>query len=252
MKYKRLIEPVLIVVAVFLIFTLNSLEQKARHHENFLVPPQGLKFFTLGYSEVLADFLWIRLLQDVDYCGAAATVNPKGSGISQEEFDKQLNQLSDHSQVQVHEGNEAKCENGWSAHMLDAITELAPKFKMPYTVGATILSGIVKDNVGSAKIFKKGVERFPDDWQMTYRAAYHYMAAMSDFATAADYLQRAGRKGAPRWVFALAARLQTKLGQAVLAKPVLEEAIAADPTSEWAKELQKRLEEINKIIKNGE
>ena len=136
--------------------------------------------------------------------------------------------------------------------MMDTITELAPKFRMPYIAGGTILIVVVRDSEGAAKIFKKGVERFPEDWTMSYRAAFHFMSALADYNTAAEYLVRAGKHGAPGWVFALASKLQSRVGQAMLSKPVLQEAIDADPESRWAPDLRRRLDEVNKIIEDGQ
>jgi hypothetical protein len=222
-----------------------------RNHTALLFPPQDLKYFALGYNEVLADALWIRSLQDIDLCSEATTIKTNDSAKVFKPATEVLKEKST-KDVLVDPNISAKCQNGWSARMMDAVTELAPKFKMPYLVGGTILSIVVRDNQGAAKIFKKGVERFPNDWTMSYRAAYHFMAALADYKTASELLIQSGKHGAPAWVFALAARLQTRTGQAILAKPVLEEAIAADPDSIWAQHLKDRLKEVNQIIEKGE
>lgn len=199
-----------------------------------LMPPKDIKYFALGYNEVLADILWLRSLQDIDLCGDANLI-------------PDTKELTDGPGKIV-----TKCENGWSFRMLDTVTELAPKFNMPYKAGAAILSFIAHDSYGAGILYKKGVERFPNDWEMQYRAAYHYMAALHDLEQASKYLIQAGKNGAPAWVFALAARLQTKLGRAVLAKPILEEAIAADPEGRYVDRLKERLNEINRTIQKGD
>lgn len=227
-----------ILIFCLIVLALYECKPKSQNHTAFLIPPSDLKYFSLGYKEILADILWIRTLQDIDVCGESREVK--------ETPDTQLQKKAEpHPEVKT---SLAKCDDGWGFHMLDTITELAPQFEVPYIAGATILSVVVHDNHGAAILFKKGVERFPKNWQMSYRAAYHYMAAMSDYDTASKYLIQAGRTGAPTWVFSLAARLQSKIGQAILAKPILEEAIKADPESRWAPRLKERLKEIDQII----
>ena len=226
MKYKTsiLIEILVLVVGLAIVGT-TVIKAKSKERTALLFPPQDLKYFTLGFSESVADILWLRDIQDFELCGAATEVSRDSA---------------------------AKCLKGWSYRMLDTIVELAPRFKMPYISGGTVLSIIARDHEGAASIFKRGVERFPDDWQMAYRAGFHFMDAMKDNQMASDYLLLAAKKGAPGWVFALAARLKTKLGQAIYAKSILEEVIKTDPESRWAKRLQQRLDEIEEVIRKGE
>jgi hypothetical protein len=244
-------EILIIVIALSAILGIDF-KAKLRDHTSLLLPPKDLKYFSLGYQEIIADVLWLRTLQDIDLCGSGSQIDTapahaqKGVDLNELIRSKKGEQAAEQSL------DHAKCNDGWSARMLDSITELAPKFKMPYLVGGTILSVVVHDDIGATIIFKKGVERFPEDWTMAYRAAYHSMEARHDFKSAAEFLIQAGRHGAPAWVFALAARLQTRTGQAALAKPVLEEAIAADPDSMWAQTLKDRLKEVNQIIEKGE
>jgi hypothetical protein len=250
-KKLKLNELFFLIVAIVLITRIDN-KTIPNAHASLLFPPKDLKYFTLGYQEIVADILWIRSLQDIDLCGDTFSLKNKAvKSPAQKPTYEILNKdkIKDTTSAQF---VEAKCQDGWSSQMLDAVTELAPRFKMPYLVGGTILSVVVHDDEGAAKIFKKGVERFPDDWTMSYRAAYHFMESLRDFKTASELLVQAGKHGAPKWVFALAAKIQTHLGQALLAKPILEEAIAADPDSGWAITLKDQLKEVNQIIEKGE
>ncbi len=247
-KYFLVTELFVFSVAAIIIIT-SEVNLPASKHTTLLFPPQDIRYFSLGYQESLADLFWIRALQDIDLCGQTKEIklNPLPGMKMADELEQ-----SDDQKVMPDINSLAKCENGWSAKMLDTITELAPRFKIPYIAGGTILSIVVRDNVGAGKIFKKGVDRFPTDWTMAYRAAYHSMAALADYPQAASYLVQAGKNGAPGWVFALASKLQSRVGQAILSKPILQEAIDADPESRWAPDLRKRLDEVNKIIEKGE
>ncbi len=228
-KIIRAFEILVLVLAAYLIVS-TEIKAKPNPHSALLFPPKDLKYFSFGFGETVADILWLRDIQDFELCGSVA------------EFAK----------VKGSPASAAACQKGWSYRMLDMITELAPRFRMPYFSGATVLSIIAKDNEGASLIFKRGVERFPNDWELAYRAGYHFMEAMRDDATASEYLLLAARKGAPGWVFSLAAKLKTKIGQALLAKSVLEQVIREDPEGRWAKTYEKRLDEINETLSKGE
>ncbi len=226
----KIYEFILLVLSVILILNINYVPSK-NAPSVLLIPPKDIQYFALGYREILADMLWIRSIQDIELCGDANLIPgtkdlPDGPGLLV-----------------------AKCKNGWSYRMLDAVTELAPKYHTPYKAGAAILSVIAHDAYGAGKLYEKAIARFPGDWEMEYRAAYHFMAAFQNYEQASEYLISAGKHGAPRWVFSLAAKLKSKMGQAILAKPILEEAIAADPEGQYADRLKTRLDEVNEIIK---
>ena len=105
------------------------------------------------------------------------------------------------------------CDNSWSFKMLDATTRLAPRFKMPYFAGAITLSVITEDYDGAKEIFERGIKTYPDDWELLYRASYHFLFDRGDLPRAAELLSRAGKLGAPYWLNLLAARLYSKAGQ---------------------------------------
>ena len=47
------------------IYAGKGLLEKPRH---LLSPPTGIENLTFGHRDVIADFLWIRAIQDFDYC----------------------------------------------------------------------------------------------------------------------------------------------------------------------------------------
>jgi tetratricopeptide (TPR) repeat protein len=158
-------------------------------------PPQYLEKFSFGYSEAIADTLWIRAIQDFDYCE---------------------NQIEKNVCV----------NNSWLYHMLDTVTNLSPHFRIAYAAGGLALTIIITDVDGATKIFEKGVRNFPKDWPIIYRAAYHYIYEVGNKERAAELLIQAGKNGAPPWVFALAGRLYSDNGQIELAEKLLEEMIS--------------------------
>lgn len=193
----------------------------------FLLPPKDLKHFTFGYRENIADMMWIRVIQDFDYC----------------ENTKKRKLLTEAGPLV-----NAVCTKGWVYQMLDTITELAPKFRIPYIAGGLLLDAAVNDKEGAGAIYEKGLAEFPHDWGLQYHAAYYFLDVKKDPARAAALLVEAGKNGAPAWVISLAGRLYSKVGQALLAKSVLEEFLSKKLDERWERRIRERLEAVNKEL----
>lgn len=205
-----------LIIATSLVSSLTSTPLQSRKNSTFLIPPQRLSLMTFGYNENAADSLWLRLIQDIDHCESK---NSKGI---------------------------CEADRGWVFHMLDTITHLTPKFRAPYSFGATVLSVLVGDREGAREIFDRALENFPNDWILQYRAAYHSLEEMKNPERAAELLRSAGKNGAPKWVFSLASRLYTNEGKAALATSVLQDLLAQDPNSPLAERIRTRLNEVGR------
>ncbi len=201
---------------------------RAKPEYRFLLPPKHMKYFTLGYAENVADGMWIRVIQDLDVC----------------ELTK--NRRDEYTPGPI---VNAQCRLGWVYSMLDAITELSPKFYPPYLNGALMLTVIVNDDEGSGRIFEKGIARYPNDWRLNYYAAYLYISSLNNLDRAAELLVQAGKNGAPQWVHSLAARIYTESGQALLAKSVLESVLASEVDERYGQRIRDRLEVVNQVLK---
>ncbi|UOF02607.1 tetratricopeptide repeat protein [Bdellovibrio reynosensis] len=163
----------------------------------------------------MADTIWIRAIQDFDYCEQKKAEN-------------------------------VCVDNSWLYHMVDAITELSPKFRVAYSNGSLALSVIISDIEGATKIFDKGVKEFPNDWTIQYHAAYHYLYEVKDRKRAAELLLQAGNNGAPAWVFTLAGRLYSDEGNFELAESVLQEMIQNNQDPVLIKRLQDKINSMKK------
>lgn len=209
-----------------IILALVSQSTRLEEQKRFIPPPPIFRHFHFGYSETLADVFWIRVVQDLSVCEKAIdSIAGSNAGVA--------------------------CDKGWVFQMLDLITDLAPRFRMPYYYGATNLSVLVNDAQGAKIIFDKGVRQMPNSWDVAYRAAYHYMLELKDREGAAKLLIQAGKNGAPEWVFSLAARLYTEEGKAFLAKSVLEDLLKSDPDGPGSKRLRDRLAEANAALEEA-
>lgn len=154
--------------------------------------PEEIKYFSFGQRLVLSDLGWIRSIQDFDYCEKS--------------------------------GQQTKCrQDGWLFQMLNTISELDPQFRAPVAQGGLALSIILSDISGAAKIYEKGVQRFPKDWRLAYQAAYHALFEEQNAAKAASLMEAAARSGAPEWVYSLAGRLYSRAGQIELGERLLRE-----------------------------
>lgn len=194
------------------IFRVQNLSQARR---DLIAPPPQIERLSFGFQESIADTMWIRTIQDLDYCNQPAS--------------------------------EKTCRGqSWLFQMLDAITNLSPQFRYAYYMGGLALSVIITDVEGGSRLFEKGAAAFPNDWRLNYSAAYHFIYEAHDPAKAAKYLAQAGRHGAPPWVLALATRLQVDAGNPELAEALLQEAIASKQDPRLIERMREKLANIKK------
>lgn len=165
----------------------SLLQAKPARPRELIAPPHDIQYFTFGHKEILADALWLRAIQDFDYC------------------EKLVNQRD--------------CRSGsWLYQMLDVITDLSPQFHMAYSAGSMALTVIISDLTGASKFFDKAVRNFPSDWLINYKAAYHAIYEEKDPGKGARLIEKSAQNGAPSWVHALAGRLYTQAGQVEMAE----------------------------------
>lgn len=153
-----------------------------------------MEYFSFGYQASFSSLLWVRAIQDFDYCEV---------------------QLAKH----VCQGN------SWLFQILDTSVRMAPDFKEVYLSGALSLSVLVSDIEGAAALFRKGTRMFPQNFDLSYRAGYHALVEEKDDAKAAQYfLQAAKIQGVQgTWLYSLATSLLSKSGQRDYAVQIYEE-----------------------------
>lgn len=165
---------------------------RAQFARELVAPPLSIKYMTFGYNHAFADALWIRSLQDFDYC--EKTIKQGGC-----------------------------VGKGWLFQMLDLMTDLSPMFRMAYSAGGMALTVVVSDVEGASRLFDKAVLEFPNDWIILYKAAYHAIFEEKKPGKAAALIERAAQNGAPMWTYSLAARLYTEAGRKEFARQMLED-----------------------------
>ncbi len=160
--------------------------------KDFIAPPPKLEQYTVGLRYQIADLIWIRALQDFDFC------------------EKQL--------------DERTCQGkSWLFEMIDTVVRLDSHFKNPYMFGGLALTVLISDYAGASIIFDKAVEKFPNDWNLNYIAAYHSLFEEKNQFKAAQRFEAAARGGAPSWVYVRASRLYDESGKKELAQDILNQ-----------------------------
>lgn len=200
------------------IFLLTFLETDHTDDRILLPPPPpGLQYFSFGFNESIGDSLWLDYIQHIDSCLPLA-----------HETDHKI----------------ANCRKGWTFHMLDSITELAPRFRMAYAVGPLALSVLNGDLDGADVIFERAIQAYPKDWSILYRAAYHYIYDKKDDKKAANLLMEAYKYGGPTWLPIMASRLYSEEGQVDVGISVLKTYIEEsdkEKTKQYESRIGKRL-----------
>ena len=226
----------------FATWAFNQPGANAGPKDAYLVPPpEMIDRFTFGFAESTADSLWLRWIQDGDRCQTyAGTAHDEAAAAatapSSPEFDVPRHKV---------------CDQSWSFKMLDAVTRVAPHFKMPYLAGSMTLAVLVEDYEGASVVFERAIAAYPDDWAILYRAGYHYLYDMHDLTKAGELMTRAADHGAPSWVKLLAARIYTKAGQAALGITTLETYLKTLKGDEHRAEIQRRIDVLRKQLAAG-
>lgn len=184
-----------------------------RFQEPYIPPPKAIVHLTSGFNIQIADSLWMRAVQDFDYCS---------------------NKLAEN----VCEGN------SWLFSVLDLSSTLDPKLEpVMYQTGGLALSILVGDVEGGATIFARGIRIYPTNWQIIYGAAYHALYEEKNKKKASKLYLKAFENGAPPWTQVLAARLASDEGDTDFAEKILEDMIAQNKDENLIKRLKTKLEE---------
>lgn len=138
---------------------------------------QSLKRYSIGFDLLIADLVWIDLLQNASH---------------------------------------AKLSRGkvsWEYAQLEAITTLDPHFMKAYSFGAAFLSVFRQDKQGAKRILQKWVQRDPSNWYSHYVYGYHLFYELSDnTAASSQILQAASLPNAPSWLTSLGIRVLSETG----------------------------------------
>lgn len=232
-----------IIVTIFLVALLQVLLTRGYNYERqkiFIGPSKNVTNFTFGYKDALSSIFWVRVVQDFHVC------DQKPEKVKYPGYRAGMDPVED---VLTRQLPQPTCENGWVYQMLDVISDLDPTFRSVFLDGGTMLSVMVDDREGASKIFRKGVEAYPNDWEVLYRAAYHELFEMQDAKAAEKLMYRAAENGAPQWTYSLAAKLSSRTGQAAMALSVLENVLDRDLAGDYRDRIELRIKELQEVLR---
>jgi hypothetical protein len=231
-EYKFIFLLYIVAVALIGFFNVHDPQSTSAFH---VYPIPETKNLTFGHINSVSDSMWIRFLQNDDFC-------------ENYENEKSSNEGYNLDAILAYKMKKSRCHLGWTFQILDFITDLSPKFREAYLIGGTALTIGVDDREGARLIFEKGLKQFPNDWVINYRASYVYLFELQQPARAAELLIQAYKNGGPQFLAVLAARLYTKEGKAIVGKAILEQFLKEHPDSETSQHARKRLKEIEKEL----
>ena len=101
------------------------------------------------------------------------------------------------AKVTIHSGSlmwkplRLKFDHEWAYGMIDLITDLDPKYFKAYLFSAMGLIHEFDDVKRAKPIVEKGMEVFPERWELPFWIGYDYYAYFQDYDTASEYLWQA-------------------------------------------------------------
>lgn len=174
-----------------------------------------IKFFSFGQNSQVADFFWMRFLQELDAYNQLSIAKP--------------HLCPDNT-------------SSWHFHIMNAAVDLDSKFYELAVYAPLLISITIGDSKGASVLFDKAVANFPNDWRVLYRASYQAQIEERNKKKAADLLYRAGKNGAPSWVMSLAGGLYNATGERKMAEQIYTELLKDSKDEHVAKRLKEKLD----------
>ena len=132
-------------------------------------------------------------------------------------------------------------------HLLDFVTDLDPRFIVPYLFGGVVLPLEAKAVDEGIQLLEKGLSHIPDDWRIWFHLGFNYWYFLEDYETAAHYIEQAAvLPEAPPYLARFAASLYVKGGQKETAVAFLRQVYEQIGNENLRKEIKKKIEEILK------
>ena len=207
---------IIFVSIMFFCTTLLLTKPRPTTGSLLAAPAKEIKYFAVGLKINLASALWMRVLENSDYC------------------EQKINQT--------------ECVGkSWLFQNLDLATDLDPVFESGmYRMGALALTIIISDYAGASIIFDRGVKQYPTDWPLLYAAAYHAHFEEKNNLKAAELYFNAAKNGAPDWIHVMAGRLAVEGGNTEYAEKILQTMIDTNQDEKYVKRLREKLLSLKK------
>jgi hypothetical protein len=173
--------------------------------------PNGkyLRVAALGYEQVVADLLWLKVVQ--------------------------------------HYGDGAETTEGfrWAYHAVDVLTDVDPTFAFAYQATGVMLTAWGHLPHESAAILAKGFRNNPHVWELPFFLAYDYYYELHQPKVAAEYLRMAAAlPNAPEYLPKLAARMMVESGESGAALEFLQRLYQQTQDETLRQALEFRMREV--------
>ena len=178
--------------------------------QQFAMLPDGptLRILSLGFKDVIADLLWLRVVQAI------------GERRVSEESGK------------------------WIYRAVDIVTTLDPKFVEAYEHGGIALCTVVVMPEESNRILEKGMNHNPQEWRLPFVLGINHYFELADDIKAAEYVARAAAVGGgPEYLASFASRLYMNAKEPQKAIEFLSKSYEQTTDPEMKKFLGFRLKE---------
>jgi len=153
---------------------LNEARARVPQLQQMSYLPDGhvLKIASVGYREIVADLLWLQVIQ----------------AMGEKHVSKEVGQ--------------------WIYRAFDVITTMDPKFVRAYEAGGHALCTIVTMPEESIRLLEKGIRHNPQEWRLSFVLGINLYFELGEDQKAAEAMAIASRvPGAPDIVARLAARM---------------------------------------------
>lgn len=201
----------LFIAIYFLQVQVDQTSGKMSKADYFSALPQGelLKSFSLGYSSVIADLLWLEVVQAIGE-----------------------KQISDSGYQ-------------WIYHAVDVVTSLDPKFEFSYQIAGIALATLGKQYDLSNQILLKGIKNTPDDWRLPFYLGFNYYFYLNDYKNAAKYISlSATLPGHSAYLPGFAARLYVQANDPDLALEFLKQIYDDSKDENTKEQIENRIKEV--------
>ncbi len=171
-----------------------------------LLPPAFLQMMSLGHQTLMADLIWLQLIQ---YFGASI---------------------------------EQKVEQTHLFAYIDTLTSLDPDFEDAYVFSSYLLADQPEQ---AMKILKKGIETHPQSWRIPFQAGFIQYLKFKNYSLAAQYFQiSAQRPNAPDLPNRFAAQLYKRTdadGHCQISIQLWQDAWEKAPNKELKEQAEKHI-----------
>ncbi|MCK4518512.1 MAG: hypothetical protein KAU12_00185 [Candidatus Omnitrophica bacterium] len=191
--------------------TIDKIKESKPSKSELLYLPyhKNINRFSLGFNEIIGDILYIKA---INYFGE--------------------HYLSDRSYPYLYQ-------------LLDAATDLSPRFKDVYEFGAIILTFEVDNPDLSSRLLEKAIKNNPDYWRFPFYLSFNNFFYLNNFETAAHYMKEAAiLPGSPAYLTGLTARLYSKAGEPETALTFLYQIYEDSDDERVREKIKLRIKEV--------